>query len=373
MNRKLFSSLLVLQLAALLLCGFAWGADFPLSITDSAGRELTFSEPVERIIVLSSDSAEAVVMLGAADKIVGISDSVKNKGYYFPSLKNKQSVGKWNAPDYEMIGQIAKGSEDNIVPDIIVIGYSYPDKSYGIFGVEKGLAPFKEIKAVALDFYKPENMTREIELLGKILGKEDAAADYVNWYNEKISQVEKATENENMPKVYAEWSSTGDLSTLGAGSGFDGVLSAARGYNIARKLSDTYPKIGWEWVISQNPEVIIKRQTQSSDQSQIGWQSGPSTDTVKLEAARNEILARSGASGVAAVKSGKVYVMDWDVLNGLDQVVGITYLAKLLHPDVDLDPVSMHKEYLKRLGLDYPEGRTFVYPELTSAELTTSK
>ncbi|MDM7935729.1 MAG: hypothetical protein QUS08_10115 [Methanothrix sp.] len=56
------------------------------------------------------------------------------------------------------------------------------------------------------------------------------------------------------------------------------------------------------------------------------------------------------------MKSGRVYIIDWDLLNGLDQVVGPTYLAELLHPDADLDPVSVH--------MKYPEGRTFVYPGL---------
>lgn len=361
------STLIILQLAALLLCCSAWAADYPLTITDTAGREVAFPQPVERVIVLSSDAAEAVVMLGAADKVVGVSDSVQKKGYYFPKLAKKQSIGKWNAPDYEMIGELAKGGEESITPDILVIGYSYTDKPYGIFGVEKGVAPFKDIRAVALDFYKPENMTRELEILGQILGKEAEAQDYINWYNDKSAAVEQAVNGLNMPKVYAEWSSTSDLSTLGSGSGFDQVLSVANGYNIAKKLGDAYPKVGWEWVVTQNPEVILKRQTQSSDQKQIGWQSGPSSDTVKLQAVRNELLARSGATGISAVKADKVYVMDWDVLNGLDQVVGITYLAKLLHPEVDLDPVSVHKEYLQLLALEYPEGRTFVYPELTSA------
>lgn len=211
-------------------------------------------------------------------------------------------------------------------------------------------------------------MTREIEVLGQILGKEEQASDYINWYDQKMNFVEQAVDGLNMPKVYVEWSSTADLSTLGAGSGFDQVLGVARGYNIAKKLGDAYPKVGWEWVIIQNPEVMIKRQTQSSGQTEIGWQSGPSKDTVKLQAARNELLARSGASGISAVKSDKVYIMDWDVLNGLDQVVGITYLAKLLHPEADLDPVSVHSEYLERLGLEYPAGRTLVYPELSSEE-----
>ncbi|MFZ2472853.1 MAG: ABC transporter substrate-binding protein [Methanothrix sp.] len=367
MKIQSISALLILPLIALLLSSSTLAAEYPLTITDTAGREITFPQPIERVIVLSSDAAEAVVMLSAADKVVGVSDTVLKKGYYFPQLAKKQSIGKWNAPDYEMIGEVAKGGEESVTPDILVIGYSYPDKSYGIFGVEKGLAPFRDIRAVALEFTKPENMTREIETLGQILGKETEAQDYINWYNEKRSAIEQAVNGLNKPKVYAEWSSTSDLSTLGAGSGFDQVLSVANGYNIAKKLGDSYPKVGWEWIVTQNPEVILKRQTQSSDQKQIGWAAGPSQDTVTLEAARNELLARSGASGISAVKADRVYVMDWDVLNGLDQIVGITYLAKLLHPEVDLDPVSVHEEYLQLLGLEYPVGRTFVYPELASA------
>jgi iron complex transport system substrate-binding protein len=364
MKIRSISALSIWSLMALLLCISACAADYPLNITDTAGRMVIFAQPVERVIVTSSDAAEAVVMLGAADKVAGISESVKNKGYYFPELKDKQSVGKWNALDFEMIGEIAKGSGDNITPDIVVIGYSYPDKPYGIFAVAKGLEPFKDIKAVALEFTKPENMSREIETLGQILGKDAEAQDYITWYDEKKTSVEEAVNGLNKPKIYAEWSSTADLSTLGAGSGFDQVLSTANGYNIARSLKDDYPKVGWEWVVSQNPDIIIKRQTQSSDQTQIGWAESPSQDTTKLQNVRNEVLGRSGASAVSAVKSDKVYVMDWDILNGLDQVVGITYLAKLLHPDVSLDPEEVHEEYLLRLGLEYPQNRTFVYPEL---------
>lgn len=364
MRKESFSNGVIISLAALLLCVPAMGTEYPLNITDTAGRSVIFPQPVERIIVTSSDAAEAVVMLGAADKVVGISESVKSKGYYFPDLEDKQSVGKWNALDFEMIGQIAKGSEENITPDIVVIGYSYPDKPYGIFAVERGLVPFENIRAVALEFTKPENMSREIETLGQILGKEAEAQDYINWFEEKKTSVEEAVSGLNKPKVYAEWSSTADLSTLGKGSGFDQVLSTANGYNIAGSLTDAYPKVGWEWVVSQNPEIIIKRQTQSSGQTQMGWAKSPSQDTVKLQTVRNEVLSRSGSPGIKAVKSDMVYIMDWDTLNGLDQVVGITYLAKLLHPDVGLDPEAVHEEYLSRLGLEYPQERTFVYPEL---------
>ena len=364
MKRQLFSALLALALMALLLAS-AWAAEYPLTITDSAGREVTFTQPIERLIVTSSDMAEAVVMLGAADKVVGITETIKNKGYYFPDLKGKQSVGKWNALDYEMIGEIARDGKDTIEPDILVIGYSYPDKSYGIYGVEKGLEPFENIKAVALEFNKPENITREIEILGQILGKEEQASDYINWYNQKMDSLRDAVQGMSLPKVYVEWSSSGgDLSTLGPGSAFDQVLRAAKGYNIAGSLKEDYPKVDWEWVVTNNPDVIIKRQTQPTGHTQIGWESAPSQEAIKLESIRNEILARSGASAISAAKSDRIYLMDWDIMNGLDQVVGATYLAKVLHPDADLNPEEVYREDLARLGLEYPEGRTMVYPEL---------
>ena len=96
MRIQLISTLVFLQLAAVLLCCSSLAADYPLTITDTAGREVTFPQTVERVIVLSSDAAEAVVMLGAADKVVGVSDTVQKKGYYFPQLAKKQSIGKWN-------------------------------------------------------------------------------------------------------------------------------------------------------------------------------------------------------------------------------------------------------------------------------------
>lgn len=62
--------------------------------------------------------------------------------------------------------------------------------------------------------------------------------------------------------------------------------------------------------------------------------------------------------------------MDWDVLNGLDRVgwhsIHYCQNCSILMPD--LDPEAVHREYLERLGLQYPEDRTFVYPELSSLE-----
>ena len=76
------------------------------------------------------------------------------------------------------------------------------------------------------------------------------------------------------------------------------------------------------------------------------------------------LMERSGASRIKAAKSDRIYFMDWDIMNGLDQVVGATYLAKVLHPKADLNPEGVYSEYQKRIGLEYPDGRTMVYPEI---------
>ena len=59
-------------------------------------------------------------------------------------------------------------------------------------------------------------------------------------------------------------------------------------------------------------------------------------------------------SGTSAASPDRIYFIGGDIMNGLDQVVGATYLAKVLHPDVDLNP-EVYREYL-RLGLVSREG-----------------
>ena len=333
---------------------------YPLTINDSAGRTITIPEPVQRIIVLSTDHAEAVTMLGDADKIIGISDNLKSKTETFPNLKNKQGVGKWNEINFEMIGEIARQG-DTIEPDILVIAYTYPDQPYGAANVAKGLEPFGNITVVGLDFYKPENLTQDVRTLGKILNRNDEAQKYLDWLNSSREKISAAVKGSTMPKVYFESNSKGglgSLATYGQGSGIDQMIKMSYGFNIAKDLKEMYPKVTWEWVVTENPSAIIR--IQSSDK--IGWNPEPSQDSLSLKAIRDEIMSREGGQKMPAISSENVHVIYWDMMFGMDSVVGQTYLAKLLHPDADLDPNEVYKEYLGFLGIDFPEDRIMVYP-----------
>lgn len=361
MRNLIISLTLILSIV---LCAAEGSSEYPITITDSMGRDVTIDVPIERIVVLNSDAAEAVAILGCADEIVGVSDTVKNKEYYFPQLKGVQLVGTWKEPDYEMIAEIAKVG-DEVVPNILVITYTSPGKLYGVEEAAAKLEPFG-IKVVGLDLYKPETMISEILTLGKILDREEEASRYAEWYENVQEEVEDAVKDESVPKVYVESTSKGgSYTTHGPGSGVDQLVSIARGHNIAADLREAYPVVDWEWVISKNPDIIIKKVSYTDRTPYpFGWEIPPSQDSVKLENILNEVISRPGSESISAIKNSRVYLMNWEITAGLDDVVGLAYMAKILHPEIDLDPVSVYREYLQMLGVDYPENRTFVYPEI---------
>lgn len=334
-------------------------AGFPMTIIDSAGREVILPMPVQRVIVLNTDAAEAVTLLGASDSVVGVSSNVLKKSEYLPNLKDKQDVGNWDQINYEAIGEIAK-SGDSIVPDIVVIAYSYPDKPYGAAAIASSLDSFGNISVLGLDFYKQENLTEEVAKLGEVLGRNSQAETYIQWYESARSDVERSVEDLPATRVFFESAGsaggTSDLSTFGNTSGIDGLQRIAGGLNIAGGL-EMYPKVDWEWVITENPDVIIR----NYKSEQLGWNS---SQEVELESLKSEIMDRPGASNVSAVMNNRVYIFYNEINFGMDSVVGLTYLAKMLHPEIGLNPEEVYRDYLSMLGLEIPEGRIFVYPNL---------
>ncbi|MDM7940010.1 MAG: hypothetical protein QUS07_06675, partial [Methanothrix sp.] len=87
---------------------------------DDAGREVTIKMPVEKIVVLDSNVAKLVYLLGEQDKIIAVGDDAISRTGYLPGIKNKQSVGTWREYDYEMIGELARDGEKT-VPNIVVL------------------------------------------------------------------------------------------------------------------------------------------------------------------------------------------------------------------------------------------------------------
>jgi len=356
--RRLFMTIFILAAISGMVMA-ADSASYPRTIVDDAGREVTIKMPVEKIIPLDAGAAKTLYLLGAQDKIIAVGDDVVSRSGYLPGVKDKQSVGKWHEYDYEMIGELAKEGEKTVPNIIVLCTVSGMDP---VSEIAPALEGFPDIAVIGLDTYKMENVTQDLETLGVVLEKESEVQENIDWYNKKIGQVKSAVEGKAKPRVYTELSSskgTGDLSTYGITSSVNKLIEIANGYDVSREPK-TFSKVSWEWVITQNPEVILK--TGSVDT--LGWADSPSQDTVGLEKTLNEILSRPGADTVSAVKNDRVYVVWNSMLSGFDNVVGSAYLAKIFHPEIDLNPDEICQEYMSRLGLDFPKDRILVYPEI---------
>ncbi len=335
------------------------GSTYPKNIMDSANRSVSIPLPIQRIIVLNSDAAEAVVTLGAGDKIVGITQATLQRSSHLPGLENKQVIGSsqmGGEADYELIAEIA--AQGNNSSDLLVIGFGGLGKDYGAQAVEERLSPFGIVN-VGLDFYQPENLSREMTVLGEILEREEEARSYLEWREEKIRIIENAVSELSPARVYVERSpkkGLGDLITYGNGSGMDDLIRLAGGINIAGELEKS-AHLEWEWVLTEDPEVIIR--TMSSEGG-LGWENESGSDILLLEETIDEILRRPGGRNITAAGNQRVYVAYSDLFYGMEGEAGLAYLAKILHPEADLDPGGIYSEYLERLGLEVPKERVFV-------------
>jgi len=79
---------------------------YPRSIVDSAGDNITIYKPLERIIVTNSNCAEAIRVVGAQNRVIGATDSLKWYPTFFPEMSKLPVVGKWSAVDPELVLQL---------------------------------------------------------------------------------------------------------------------------------------------------------------------------------------------------------------------------------------------------------------------------
>lgn len=338
--------------------------DYPKNIVDSAGREIEIELPIERIIVQNGGAARAVMSLGAADKVIGVADFITKDPERYPLLKDKQVVGTWKSFDYELIGKIATNEDSNsIVPDIIVLCYYYTGMSLSFDSFVEGFAPFENITLIALDFTNPDNITDSMRKLGTILDKEDKANEFISWRKEKTSQIESAVEGLPEPTVYIESSASralGELTVFGPYSGFGTLVKMVGGDNIATHLNESFSKVTWEWVVSQNPDVMLIWKSADT----VGWDPMSSNDVAGLDDHINEVLGRPGSSSITAIKDGNAYLCNSMILSGMESILGLAWIAKILHPEADIDPMEIWEEYMRITGFGYPDDRIFVYPEM---------
>jgi iron complex transport system substrate-binding protein len=319
-----------------------------LTLLDERGDAITVRKPVKRVIPEHITSLAAMRVLNAKDKIVSIGSTAAKKctGLTFlQDLAGLPTIGNYSQPDYEAILSLN--------PDLLI--------AYRCGTLQEKLPGVTVFYAGYGAPYPPEHLTVDIRKLGYILDKSNRAKAYIKWYKGHLDVITERVAGlleDEKPRVYVFYPLTGLYMCKGTYPPVD----IAGGINIGAGLGPGFATaVDPEWVIKQNPDVIIGTAIPDNGAYETD-------DTSTLIAEREKVLGRPELANVTAVKDKKVYFVNAYAL-GLfpNYLLSIAYYAKWLHPDLfkDLDPQAMHQEYLDKfqgINFDVSAHGVFIYP-----------
>lgn len=315
-----------------------------IAIIDEEGKNVTVPLNPSSILCLCPGAAEVIYALGESDRIVAVTDDCDMPA----ALLEKERVGKSSRnADLERIIEIN--------PDLVIAktGGLFPEDDeqkltdYGI--------PVLRYRLLHIDALIPM-----IKDLGRIVEKEEMAQDMaaeISGYYETILERTETIPDEKRPSVY--FMSMGHFDWTGNRDSTGHIrIAESGGRNIAAELQTKVPHVDMEWVIEENPEVIIYSMTRE--------QYKDTTPTIEeMEAKRKEIISLPGFESIDAVKNERVYITDIKMSSGLSELAVMLYYARWIHPDLfqDIEPRAVHEYLLREYFQMDPEGLYQVHPD----------
>jgi len=268
------------------------------NITDDLGRTVQIKGIPQRIVSLSPSNTEIVYALGLEDRLIGVTTYCN----YPPEAQKKLQVSGYSTVDVEKVVSLQ--------PDLILADSIH--KTEVIPALEKLGIPVIGIVAPSLD-----QLLADIELVGKISGKQNAASVLVASLKQRITAVKEKTAGASKPRVFfVTWHDP--LWTVGRGSMIDDLIVRAGGSNMASDLKANQT-IDLETAIQRNPEVIVVL-------SSMGDQA------VSYNFLKNEPRFQA----TDALKNNRVYQVDSDIFGRTTPrtIDALEELAKLIHPEL---------------------------------------
>lgn len=294
-----FKPLILLLLVAVTSCRQAVPARPPATrvVTDDLGRRVNVPLRPNRIISVSPEITEILFAVGAGDRVVAV---VRGTDWP-PAAKFLPVVGDFSNISLERVAQAN--------PDLVfATGH---EQERAVKQIERLGVPVVALMASDL-----AGVRRNILTVGELVGEEENARRVVKDFDERLKGINDrvaAIPAEKRRKVYLEISPE-PLMTVARGSFVDEAIAFAGGVNVAAALPRPYCRIDAEEIIKANPDVIILCHSSTRPA---------------------EVAARPGWDVVEAVRHGRIYVADANLVvrAGPRLAEGIHLLHELIYSD----------------------------------------
>jgi len=325
--------------------------NYPKTITDSAGRNVTIYKPLDAVIPLSMTTYEPIFVLGAIDKIAGVRTDLRDAYYpWISGLENKPTIGGYKGIDYEKVIELK--------PDMVFVSRYKPEINEKL--------KLANIPLFVLEFAQMDRFDDELQILGELLDREDRADEFISWRHNYLNQIIDRTENID-PKVKVFIATgNGPWGTSTNGSGSHDVVTAAGGHNIGGEIQGESGGVAVdpEWVLKKDPEIVIC----------LSWLAGepPSNltgyDITSPDNVEQYLKTQYGSDVLKDIEAGKkhrIHVLYGPItLGSCSAPIGVYYCAKWFYPEAfkDLEPEKLNEEYFEK-WMGVPYAGIWAYPQ----------
>jgi len=301
-----------------------------VKVVDSRGVEVEVNYPAKKIVCLLNSGLNDLYMLGAKDQVIAIDQwtYTNESAYGFASQIDERVKNK-------TLPAIDKNIEDivGMNPDVVVI---WAGQEEDIKVLED-----KGIKVVGIQADNFEDVYTKLDILGKISGKEDRAAEIAKYSKEQLKKVSdkvaKIDASKKLSSLFV-WGPT-KLDLAGNNSTGDSIIEMAGGKNAADAVGEEHFVAKMEDVVTWNPDSLIMWNLKDLDPQSYyddeQWANIKATENKQVFELPNAF-----------------YCDLWTI----KYVYSVEFLAKSLYPETfsDLDIEKSKNEMLKFLyGVDF--------------------
>lgn len=328
----------------------------PITVTDVVGREVTIPAPAKRVI-LGEGRQLITLSLLVPDPVSIVAgwtgDFAKSGGLLYEDYR-KQFPAIDNIPLIGTSGKETVSTEQiiSLKPDLAIFGAGShgPDaKSADVIRQLEAAG----IPIVFIDFrlHPFKNTIPSIEVLGKVLGQEERATQFIDFYNRRMNYISGMLARHpdvKKPKVYMEMI-RGAAPPGSPGKGNLGeFIEFAGGNNIGTVLPGEVGTLNMEYVISEQPDVYIATGIAKPDEE--GLVIGQNVYTYQTQQSLSKLASRQVVSPLNAIKQGNVYGMWHLFYDSPLNIAAMEAIAKWTHPELfgKLQPHGVLKEINER-------------------------
>lgn len=192
-----------------------------------------------RIVVLDPAVVEMIYLLESENTIVGVANLEKSKIWPEEKVKNLESVGTFMKPSLEKI--------ISLKPNLVIASFHTTEELDN--GLKSNGIEVKRYGANSI-----EEIFNNFQEVGKLLGKEELAKKINNEKKLKLEEIKKHIVEEKKGLFIL---SSSPLMAFGKNTLPNDIMKTLKIKNIAENLEGASPVITPEYIIKENPQIIL--------------------------------------------------------------------------------------------------------------------